>query len=86
MTVEIKYTERQQAENLAKMYDTLYRMAYGRNYNSMRYDAWEQCAMAMQHIQYAIDELKRLRCTDGEGLVAHDFFADTCTRCGQGLD
>ena len=83
--IEITYSERQQADELARIESVLKRMAYSRNANGQRYEAWEEAAMAWSHVRDMIDHLKRVRCTDGEGLVSHDYFADNCTRCGESL-
>jgi saccharopine dehydrogenase-like NADP-dependent oxidoreductase len=85
MTIEITYTERQQADELSRMENVLNRMAYSKNEIGMRYEGHEEAAMALTHVRYLIHELKLRRCTDGEGHVSHEFFADSCTRCGSSL-
>jgi hypothetical protein len=85
MTIEITYTERQQADELSRMENVLQRMAYSKNESGMRYEGHEEAAMALTHVRYLIHELKLRRCTDGEGHVSHEFFADSCTRCGSSL-
>lgn len=74
--------EYQQGPLLATMRAQLYEMAYGKTPSGFRYDACDQIASAFVQVTYAIEELERIRCTDGEGSVSHDGIGDVCRKCG----
>jgi hypothetical protein len=72
-----------QAELLGIIEDVCYEMAFGKNSDGFRYDANDEIANIVAHAGYAIEELARRRCTDGQGGVSHDFSGSRCRKCGK---
>lgn len=72
-----------QAELLGIIEDVCYEMAFGKNVDGFRYEANDEIAHIVTHVGYAIEELGRRRCTDGQGNVSHDFIGSRCCKCGK---